>query len=178
MKKTTLLVLAALLVGCATTSLMVTMVTPPSETSSFENDHVKVAFTFAPSATLPGNPFTDYEVTSVGIDLMNRTSDPLKIMWDDISLIIDGQAHRIIHTGVRLIEKEKPQAPTTVPPGASLVDQITPVDNIYILTDTWAYRALINKYETGRHSIRVYLPYILNEQTHYIDCEFQVKVVK
>ena len=118
------------------------------------------------------------EVTGVGIELTNKANEPIKIVWDDISLIIDGQAHRVIHAGVRLVEKETPQATTIVPPGASITDVITPVDNIHLLTDTWAYDALIERSSTGKHTIRVYFVYILNEETFHIDTQFEVSVVK
>jgi len=67
----------------------------------------------------------------------NKTKDILRIIWDH-TLFIDehGKAHRVIHSGVRYREKDKPMPPTEVSPGASIADVIHPVDYVYF-SEEW-----------------------------------------
>jgi len=67
----------------------------------------------------------------------NRTNDLLRIIWDHTSFIDEyGKAHRVIHSGVRYMEKDKPMPPTEVSPGTSIADVIHPVDYIYF-SEEW-----------------------------------------
>jgi len=68
----------------------------------------------------------------IGFELHNKKDVGIKIKWDDCSYVSpSGETMRIIHSGVKLIDRDKPQAPTTIPPGAKIVDQFVPTGNIY-----------------------------------------------
>jgi hypothetical protein len=68
---------------------------------------------------------------AIGFELQNRTESPIKIDWDQVSFVeTTGTAVRVLHSGVRLIAKDSPQASTVVPPGAKITDQITPISRI------------------------------------------------
>ena len=57
--------------------------------------------------------------------LKNKTDNPIRIDWDQVSYVdIFGESHRVIHSGVRYIERDKLQAPTVVPPTAKVKDVI------------------------------------------------------
>ncbi len=75
----------------------------------------------------------DFYITSkdVNFTLRNLTKEPMKINWDEGSLIIFGSSKRIIHKGVKLIDRSNPQAPTVIPPNSSIDDLASPADNIY-----------------------------------------------
>src|SRR5438874_2047051 len=44
--------------------------------------------------------------------LKNLTADPMKINWDEASLIIHGESKRVMHKGIKYIDRNSPQAPT------------------------------------------------------------------
>jgi len=63
--------------------------------------------------------------------LQNKTNTPIKIDWNQVSYVdIFSTAHRVIHTGIRYLEKDKPQAQTLIPPTAKIEDVISPSDYI------------------------------------------------
>jgi hypothetical protein len=62
--------------------------------------------------------------------LKNLTVNPIRINWDEVSFIKDGISHRVIHKGIRLIEKDAPQASSVIPPLTEINELVVPVDNI------------------------------------------------
>ncbi len=75
------------------------------------------------------------------IRIKNKTKKPMIIDWDRISYIgINGSANRIIHRGVKFINKSNTQEKTIIPPGATISDEIIPANNIQYkqaLPGTW-----------------------------------------
>ncbi|RTL56075.1 MAG: hypothetical protein EKK37_16470 [Sphingobacteriales bacterium] len=67
----------------------------------------------------------------VNFTLKNLTNDPMKINWDEASLIIYGQSKRVMHNGVKFIDRSSPQAPTVIPGNSSIDDLVLPTDNVY-----------------------------------------------
>lgn len=68
----------------------------------------------------------------VGFVLRNKTDNPIKIDWDQVSYVdVLGESHKVMHSGVRYIERDKPQAPTVVPPTAKVEDMVFPSDYVY-----------------------------------------------
>ncbi len=63
--------------------------------------------------------------------LKNLTADPMKINWDEASLIIYGESKRVMHKGVKYIDRNSPQAPTVIPGNSSIDDLVLPTDNVY-----------------------------------------------
>lgn len=95
---------------------------------------------------------------SVAIRIKNKAATSIQIPWDSVSFVgTDGQAQRVIHTGVKLIDRSQAQAPTVVPPGAMHTDEITPADNIH--------------YESGQYGgwrIAPILPNLADQQQSYV----------
>jgi hypothetical protein len=80
--------------------------------------------------------FQDADV-AVAIELLARsftvslenynTSGPIKLDWNACSLIDpDGQAHRIIHSRVKFLDRESPMPLVTIPPGAVYTETLVP----------------------------------------------------
>ena len=68
----------------------------------------------------------------IGFLLRNKTSNPIKIDWDQAAYVdVAGESHKVMHSGVKYIDKEKPQALTVVPPTAKLEDIIFPTDYVF-----------------------------------------------
>lgn len=70
--------------------------------------------------------------TSFQFSLTNKSGKTLKINWDDISYVdMDGQAGRVMHSGVKYVERNNSQPSTTIPKGATLSDRLIPTNNVY-----------------------------------------------
>jgi hypothetical protein len=63
--------------------------------------------------------------------LENKTELGIVLPWDKISYVDWSKgSHRVLHEGVRLIDRDKPQADSTVAPSARLDDFIYPSDYV------------------------------------------------
>jgi hypothetical protein len=68
--------------------------------------------------------------TELDFELKNLSQNPIKIIWDEVSLVQYGEGKRIFHKGVKYTERSNPQVPTIVPAGTSYSDLVTPIDNV------------------------------------------------
>jgi len=99
----------------------------------------------------------EFGTTGIAVQLTNLSNSSLKIPWDDAAYIDRyGNAHRVIHIGTKLIDRDKAQVPSVVPKGASLSDEVVPSDCISWTNGSkyypgeWKYLPIIQmiKYET------------------------------
>lgn len=86
------------------------------DTNTFKDDNVNIDFIF-----------TD---KMINFTLKNKTDIPLKIEWDESSIVLNGMTEKIIHQGVKLIDAERSQSPTMVPPRAMISDAVMPSSKI------------------------------------------------
>lgn len=71
----------------------------------------------------------DWEFSGTQFDfvLHNKSNQSIKILWDDAAFIsMSGESGRIFHKGIKIIDREKSQPPTTVYKNASISDIIAP----------------------------------------------------
>jgi hypothetical protein len=67
----------------------------------------------------------------LGFDLLNKSDSPVKIVWDDAVYVdITGQNRRVIHSGVKLADRNSPQAPSVIPNKGRLNDIVYPSDHV------------------------------------------------
>src|ERR1044072_3604922 len=60
--------------------------------------------------------------------LENKSPHPLEVDWSRASFVdTNGTAHKVMHEGVRYIERDKALPPTVIPSGANISDVIVPV---------------------------------------------------
>jgi hypothetical protein len=69
--------------------------------------------------------------TSIGFSLKNNTEDVMKVIWDEASIVQFGEAKKVMHSGVKYIDRNNSQPPSSIPPGASIEDLVLPTDNVY-----------------------------------------------
>lgn len=107
--------------------------------SYFEDGLVKIVWT--PTAS------------EVALDLTNKTSNTIKIAWDDAKLI-DGQGNqqRVIHSGVKFSEVDKPQEPSLIEPNGSLSDVVFSADNIYYSDARWQKKPMFPTFAVSRNA--------------------------
>lgn len=78
--------------------------------------------------------------SGVPVIFVNKTDKPIKVIWDETSFINpSGWSEKVIHEGVKIIDRNAPMAPSMIPPKASLVDSVTPTSRIFWSGSSWAY---------------------------------------
>ena len=142
--------------------------------NTFEDSYVKIVFPF-------GTPENLRSLKQIPFVLENRTTAPLKIDWD-ASVFIDpvGSSNRVIHAGVKLIDRNSGQSPSVVGSRSRFNDLLIPSDNIYWREGTdktaggWEERPLLlawSKSETI--SFRVLLSIVIGAETKAYEFDFQ-----
>ena len=67
--------------------------------------------------------------------LTNKTSHSIKIEWDEAVYVNEsGMSQRVMHSGVKYIDRNNPQPPTTIVRNATISDLILPSDNVYYVS--------------------------------------------
>ena len=117
----------------------------------------------------------------VAFAITNKTKHTIKINWDESAYIdVNGKTSKVIHSGIRYMDKSAPQAPSVIIKGGILEDIVAPVDKIYY-SDGWKTQNLFQNYDFNEaemkstasqyvgKSIRVLLPIIIEDvQNDYI----------
>lgn len=99
----------------------------------YEDDYINIVFFL-----------TDKRVC---FNLQNKTNSTQKIIWDDASFInYQGSTLRITHLGVRYIDRDNMKPATAIPAGGQLMEEITPINNIYLQGTTWKENSLFPLY--------------------------------
>ncbi len=85
---------------------------------SYEDDMIKIVW-------LPLS-------TQFCFTMYNKTDHSIKIIWDEAAYVdVNGSSGRVMHAGVKYIDRNNPQPPTVVIKNANIDDIIVPTDNIY-----------------------------------------------
>lgn len=118
----------------------------------------------------------------IAFDLQNITDSGIKINWDELSLVYpDGSAKRVIHNGIILKDRDKPQAVTVIPPGSKISDILLPTDNIdwsdiYI---GWKYSPLFggnDRLVWNDKEFSIYFPIEIKGEKKEYRFSFKIKV--
>ena len=97
-----------------------------SPSLAFEDDALTFSFQLPPSRR------------GVDLTLQNKTQNPVRIDWNQVSYVdIEAVAHKVLHQGVRFVQRDQPMPSTTVPPGAKVSDQIYPSDAVVFAEREW-----------------------------------------
>lgn len=68
-------------------------------------------------------------------NLKNKSEYSIKIPWDDVTYInTAGSVGRVMHSGVKYIDRNNSQPASIIPKGASLSDIVQPTDNVYYVS--------------------------------------------
>lgn len=97
---------------------------------------------------------------SLYFTLKNKSGHSIKINWDDVSYVdYKGKVGRVMHSGVKYIDRNNSQPATTIPNGAIIDDLLTPTDNVYYITPTqyisggWRELNLIPSYYKSKEAM-------------------------
>lgn len=84
----------------------------------FEDDMIRIAWVVGSS--------------SLSFVMENKTDHSIRVIWDEAAYVDPGgMSHRIMHSGVKYIDRSEPQPPTVVVRKGKIDDVIVPVDNVY-----------------------------------------------
>jgi hypothetical protein len=109
--------------------------TKPSASPALAHEDELMRVSFSIPAEPQDNP--------ISFTLTNKTDNAIVIDWNQVSYVdVKGAAHRVVHKGVRLMERDQPMPATTVPPGSTLEDFIFPSDEIEMLGGKWIQHML------------------------------------
>jgi len=76
-------------------------------------------------------------LSSIPFELTNKSNNTLKIIWNDAAYINPkSNTGKIMHTGVKYIDRNNDQPSTSIIKGAKITDQATPTENIYYSSGT------------------------------------------
>ena len=113
--------------------------------SVFEDDMVRILW------------FVDNK--NVSFLLQNKTDHSIKISWDEAAYVDElGRSHRVMHSGIKYTDREKPQAPSVIVRKGSIEDIVYPTDYVIFSSGT--------KYSAGSWDEK---PLLFYKDFHSID---------
>lgn len=144
MKGLFLIFVAFTLAGCATGHFFSYETTPPEGNAiELKNDTLDIGAILSPER--------------IKLSVKNVWTSPIKILWDDASIVVSGQSSKVIHQGVRYGDFEKPMAPTVVPPSATYSDEVVQPDREIPFSDgSWLHIGVLPKYDEGKPEVMKY----------------------
>lgn len=85
-----------------------------------------------------GDVKTDEASDPMEFTLVNKLPKPITVEWDRCAFVDSGgSSHRVIHAGVRLMNRDQAQPPSVVGPGGRIEDLILPVDFVSLQGGRW-----------------------------------------
>ncbi|MGH7628971.1 MAG: hypothetical protein ACREOF_06200 [Gemmatimonadales bacterium] len=135
--------------------------------------------------------FTKVSLTThaLALAVKNAGSRPVSILWDQASLTgPDGVSRRVVHRGIRLVDRGQAMVPTTIPPGGAVEDFVFPADRIDYSTPTrlravntrvgdgWSYGQYFERLRAGE-TVSLYLPLQIGGETTPHTFRFRVITV-
>lgn len=131
----------------------------PWHTGGYQLSLITVGGVGSDSAKVTPVTHSDKDITTAWIPydkgfyftIKNNSDKTARVNWND-ALYVDetGTARKIIHSGIRLIDKDLPQQESIIPPGTSISEQAIPTDNISWTGSYWSTSALFGiSYKTS-----------------------------
>lgn len=75
--------------------------------------------------------------------LENKTDNSIRIIWNEAAYVSEkGESYRVIHTGVKYVDRDRPHVPSVVKEKGMLKDFVYPADYVSYTRDEWVERPL------------------------------------
>lgn len=147
------------------------------DSAVYEDPNVKVSFGFKNTENLR-------KLIQIPFEIHNKTSQPMQISWDSCVFVNpSGNSCRVIHSGVKLINKEAPQSPTMIASNSRISDILIPMDSIKWGSGgedsigEWKYSLLLKKW-AGKASFKFSVLLLLKIGDENKPYEFEFKAAK
>ena len=137
----------------------------------FEDDNINIAWIFGKR--------------QLSFILKNKTNSPIKIDWNQVSYIdVNSSAKKVIHSGVKYVNRNEHMSPTLVPPTAKIEDIIYPSDHISYISGRyggWRERPMFPEGEEAKmyegESFSIFMPMEVNGEVKNYTFTFDIDEV-
>lgn len=162
------MVVLILISGCSYTGLYILSlreVHRPQDTKNRYGDHRIINFT---EDNVANYVYEDELIKIIWYSLSNnfkftlenKSEHSIKIIWDEAVFInAEGSSARLIHSSVKMVDKDKTQLPTVIPTKSIFNEHIFPVDNVDYVRDItfggykWVVRHFIPNKAASRREL-------------------------
>lgn len=116
------------------------------------------------------------EPTHMVMDLMNKSDNNFKVLWDELTFICtENISQRMLHTGRMIYDFDDKQLPTVVVKNSMITDCIAPIENASWRSTpvggNWVFEDLFREGNTCNNEVRILLPIEIGSQRHeYLFC--------
>lgn len=90
------------------------------------------------------------------LTVQNKSTSALRVIWDDSAITARGQTSGLIPDGTKYIDAERSKPALVVPPGATVVKEITPAASVSLLSSGWYVLPLFPANQ-GKSNVSLYL---------------------
>lgn len=109
-----------------------------------------------------------YSVSQIGFDLTNKSEQTIKLIWDEAAYIsTENVTERIFHKGIKYIDRENSQPPSSIYKNTTLSDLVSPTSYTHFVSGQyggWVSSPLIPTMAAGMFSKKVeYKPELLGK---------------
>lgn len=118
--------------------------------------------------------------TQFNFKLKNKTNHSIKVPWDDIVFINPGGiSMRVIHSGIKFVDRNSEQSPSVVAKNSVLKDILVPSDYIHYVDDGgsglggWKTHDVFHNYEYVGAKVSIVFPVIIEDVTNEYIFHFQ-----
>ena len=132
-----------------------------SDGMAFEDGFIKIQFLLA---------------SQLAFEITNKRAEPIEILWDSASIVdLKSQAHRVLHAGVRYIQRDQPMPPTVIPPNAKMSDGVIPSDYVSYESSNWQVKSFLEIIlDSGGQTFSLFLPMKINGVTKNYNFVFKL----
>jgi len=80
----------------------------------------------------------------ISIEVINQTDKDVAVDWERSSLVDEaGHTRRILHSGIDLAARERPQSPTALSARSHLLDTVYPADGVVLKDGEWHHQIFL-----------------------------------
>ena len=125
-----------------------------------------------PSASL--SSLTEGYPVVFGVKITNKLDEPVKVKWENVAYIdSSGLSHRVVKTGTRFIERDRPIGDIIIPPAARIEEIILPTDAIYFGNE-WRSEEVLDKL-SNEDKVTIFIPIDVKGQVRNYSFVFEAQ---
>ena len=124
------------------------------------------------------------EKEDISMTIKNQSPGTIKLIWDETLFLRNGSQSRVMHSGIKFIDRNHSMPPSIIPSETILSDVIIPTDNIYwkegyysrygSSPGGWEKKELLPSYTSVGDKFGVYMPLNVNGITREYSFNFTV----